>query len=290
MLTIFSIPKAFHGHIDVIQRNAIQSWLRLYPPCEVILCGDDAGVAEVASEFGVRHLPDITRNEYGTPLLSSAFARIQQVAQHRLICYVNADIIFLSHLTACIKRVAFQRFLMVGQRWDLVLTAPLDFQRQDWEQRLMAQVSNHGILHPPSGSDYFVFPTDVMGHLPDFAVGRPGWDNWFIYRARTLGIPVIDVTDVNTVIHQNHDYSHIPHGSDGKSSEGPEADYNLNLVGGFDHVFTLEDATHLMTRHMLLPAWKPSHLRRVWRTLPILRPETRTFVRFVDRLIQKAGS
>jgi len=183
-----------------------------------------------------------------------------------------------------------QRFLMVGQRWDLDVSAPIDFKNEDWEQILRSQVSSRGALHPPSGSDYFIFPNGVMGDLPDFAVGRPGWDNWFIYRARTLGIPVIDVTDANTIIHQNHDYSHVPHGNDSKSSEGPEADYNLNLVGGLDHVFTLQDATHLMTRHMLLPAWKPAHFRRRWRALPILRPQTRGFVRFFDRLIQKAFS
>jgi hypothetical protein len=51
MLTIFTIPKPFRGHIEVIQRNAIESWLRLRPQCEIILCGDDPGVAEAASEY-----------------------------------------------------------------------------------------------------------------------------------------------------------------------------------------------------------------------------------------------
>ncbi len=31
MITIFAIPKPFKGHIDVIQRNAIQSWTKLSP-------------------------------------------------------------------------------------------------------------------------------------------------------------------------------------------------------------------------------------------------------------------
>ena len=31
MLTIFTIPKPFVGHIGVIQRNAIISWLNLSP-------------------------------------------------------------------------------------------------------------------------------------------------------------------------------------------------------------------------------------------------------------------
>src|SRR2546428_763993 len=123
MLTIFSIPKPFRGHIGTIQRNAIQSWLQLSPRCEVILCGNDPGVAEAAAEYGVKHLPHIARKEYGTPFLNSAFEHVQQVATERLIAYVNADIIFLSDLMASVKRITAQRFLMVGQRWELDVRA-----------------------------------------------------------------------------------------------------------------------------------------------------------------------
>ena len=63
MLTIFAIPKAFKGHVDIIQRNALKSWTLLQPQCEIILCGDDPGVAEVAGDFGAEHLPDIERNK-----------------------------------------------------------------------------------------------------------------------------------------------------------------------------------------------------------------------------------
>jgi len=59
LLTIFSIPKAFAGHNGIIQNNAIQSWVRLSPACQVILFGDDPGVAEAARRFGVVHVPDI---------------------------------------------------------------------------------------------------------------------------------------------------------------------------------------------------------------------------------------
>lgn len=46
MLTIFAAPKPFYGYIGVIQTNAIQSWLLLRPECEVILFGDEEGMAE----------------------------------------------------------------------------------------------------------------------------------------------------------------------------------------------------------------------------------------------------
>jgi len=36
-LTIFAIPKAFRGHIGVIQRNAIETWTRMRPAPQVLL-------------------------------------------------------------------------------------------------------------------------------------------------------------------------------------------------------------------------------------------------------------
>ena len=289
LLTIFSIPKPFRGHIGTIQRNAIQSWLQLSPRCEVILCGNDPGVAEAAAEYGVKHLPHIARNEYGTPFLNSAFEHVQQVAKERLIAYVNADIIFLSDLMASVKRITAQRFLMVGQRWDLDVSTPLDFKNEDWEQILRRQVSSYGTLHPPAGSDYFIFPKGVMGEIPPFCVGRPGWDNWFIYRARSLGVPVIDATGANMVIHQNHDYSHIRGGAKLHPLESPDASYNLKLLGDQEPMFTLYDATHLLTRHMLAPAWTLSHFERRWKMLPVWVPWTGPLVRYLDWLIRKVA-
>ncbi len=96
MLTIFTVPKPFRGHIGVIQTNAIQSWVLLRPECETILFGNEEGTAEVASMFGIRHFPDIERNEYGTPLVSSVFGIAQDIASHQLLCYVNADIMLTS--------------------------------------------------------------------------------------------------------------------------------------------------------------------------------------------------
>ena len=67
MITIFSIPKAPVGHTRVIQENAVRSWKAL-ENCEVILFGDEPGLADFAAELGVKHFPDIACNELGTPL------------------------------------------------------------------------------------------------------------------------------------------------------------------------------------------------------------------------------
>ena len=280
MLTIFTIPKPFRGHITIIQRNAIQSWLRLRPVCELILFGDDEGTAEVADEFGVRYIPEVARNEYGTPLINDLFAKAQTLANSDFLCYVNADIILMSDFMEAVQQITSwrRRFLIVGQRWDIDLDKLWNFENNDWEKKLRSYVAKHGVIHPPSGSDYFIFPKGILRTLPPFAVGRPGWDNWVIYHARAIGIPVIDATPMVTVVHQNHDYSHVFNKTD-EPWEGPESNLNRDLIGSWDRVFTLQDANWVLTPQGLRrPKWTRERLRRYMKTLPILHPRLRLLV------------
>ena len=103
-----------------------------------------------------------------------------------------------------------KKFLLVGQRWDLEVNDLIN--DPDQFNGLKQKVFSEGILHPPMGSDYFIFPRECYQEIPEFAIGRAGWDNWFIYKSRFEGWPVIDSTHDITVIHQNHDYRHLPGG------------------------------------------------------------------------------
>ena len=276
MLTLFTIPKPSRGHIGVIQRNAIQSWTLLRPACEIILFGDDDGTAEAAAEFGVRHVSDVARNEYGTPLVNDIFEKAQRPASHDVLCYVNADIILMSDFVAAVQHVSKKKqlFLMVGQRRDLEVNEPLDFNDSKWESRLRAVVVQHGSLHGQSGIDYFVFRRRLYTEIPPLAIGRSVWDNWLVYRARSRGAAVIDATPVVMAVHQNHDFSHHPQGEDGVRG-GPEKERNLKLAGGRSHRFTLWDATWVLGPRGLWPALTYHHLRRRRETLPILFPQDR---------------
>src|SRR5512139_2983176 len=104
LLTVFSAPKPFTDpHIALIQRNAIGSWARL-PETEVILVGEESGLAETAREFGVKHLADVARNPEGTPLVSSIFSLARQASTSPLLVYVNADILLTSSLVASARQ------------------------------------------------------------------------------------------------------------------------------------------------------------------------------------------
>jgi hypothetical protein len=271
MLTLFTIPKPFKGHIAIIQRNAIQSWLQLRPACEIILLGDDPGTAQIANEFGLHHIPDVARSPQGTPLLDSLFERAQQAASCQLLAYVNADIILLSDFVTAVRRLSFQRFVMVGRRWNLNLTQSWDFNQPDWETRLRKVLSERGVLFDPSGIDYFVFSKGLWGQIPPFAIGRTAWDNWLIYRARACGGAVVEATQAITAIHQNHDYTHVSGGFD-EVWYGAEAQRNRELAGGWSYIFTLEDATHILTTERVKFVFNGPRLWRHLNRLPVFYP------------------
>lgn len=241
-ITIFTAPKAFtDSHIATIQRNAIQSWSHLDPQVEVLLVGDEPGMAEVAVEYRLCQLPGVACSPGGTPLVSSIFALARQASQAPLLAYLNADILLLPDFVEAARQVSrlVERFLIVGQRWDLDVRTLLDFS-PGWDGRLRSEVESRGRLHMPAGSDYFLFPRDVFGEIPDFTIGRAGWDNWMIFHARQQGWPVIDATPSIMVIHQDHDYSHLPGGR--PHYEHPESKVNQALAGGSANLYMVLDS------------------------------------------------
>ncbi len=253
MLTLFTLPKPFDGPIDILQRNAIASWTRLRPECEIILIGNEKGTADAAREFGVIHIDHIDRNEHGTPLLNSVFTPAEQAASHPFVCYVNTDIILMSDFMAVMQKFAAncqQKFLLVGMRWNLDLTELLDFNDPEWESKLRLYLKEHGSLHNIAGLDYFAYPKGLFGPIPPFAIGRCVWDNWLLWKALDRGSAVVDLSQCVTIIHQNHDYAHIVDMPDLPGRERlfqcPERERNIELAGGLGHVRDLSAATHFL--------------------------------------------
>ncbi len=262
-ITLFSAPKPFtNPHIAVIQRNAIRSWQNLGEQVQIVLIGEEEGLAETAAELGICHLRQVQRNEQGTPLVSSIFSLAREFSSAPVLAYVNGDILLLSDFVQAVRHAADQleRFLLISQRWDLAVPRELDF-TGDWEQRLKAELTRKARLHPPAGSDVFVFPRREFDPLPDFAIGRAGWDNWMIYSARKNGIPVVDATSSMTVIHQDHDYSHLPGGK--PHYDLPESQVNMQMGGGPGSMYTILDSTcRLENGRIKAPAWSWLRLTR----------------------------
>jgi hypothetical protein len=239
--TLFSIPKPFEGSIGEIQLNALRSWVALGDGVQVVLLGDEAGVADAASTAGAEHVPAVERSDLGTPRLDSAFAEVETVARRPLRCFVNADIILLDDFLPAVEAVAarYERFLMIGRTYDLAAVAA---EEVDDPAALQARAHAVGTRRGAAAIDYFVFTAGLFGDLPPFLVGRAGFDNWLVWKARQEG-PVIDASERVCAVHQSHDYGHLSGGKE-EAYRGEEAAVNIDLVGGKDRLYTIHDASH----------------------------------------------
>lgn len=279
MLTLFTTAKPFRGHFSVIQYNALRSWKMLGPDVEIFLFGDDEGSAKAAAELSLRHEPKVEQNEHGATLLSGIFEKAQQVAKHDLVCYVNCDIVLTSDFRRAAERLLTWRkpFLMVGRRWDTDITEPLDFSDPAWEGRVVSLAKSKGFQRFYYNIDYFAFTRGLYRDIPPLAIGRRWWDNWLVWRARELQVPVVDASTVVCAVHQNHDYSHHPLGMPGVW-EGEEARRNLELTATGKRARTIEDATFRITVEGIMPNrfyWLAPAKRRV----RAARQAVRTFFR-----------
>jgi hypothetical protein len=271
-LTIFATPKKFDGHIGVIQRNAIQSWTRMSPRPHIILFGTDSGTAEISREFGLVHVPNIQCNQWGTPLVSDLFAQAETLSASPVLSYVNSDIVLFDDFPQALARVSAltQNFLMVGRRTDLDIKDDISFQN-DWAEALRQRARREGRLQIARSIDYFAFSRGLYPAMPPLAIGRFWWDNWLLWKARSLNAAVVDATCEVLIVHQNHDYSHTNYGPSKEELMASEecilnarltcadsADYDAGFF--WRYAYTIDDATHRLTS-----AGLQSNRRRLWK-------------------------
>src|ERR1700730_1694260 len=196
MITFFTTAKPFEGHSGIIQRNALQSWKLLHPDVEVILFGDENGVASVCAEYGLRHEPQVLRHGSGMKYLDYLFAKAQKLARHEYLCYSNCDIIFFSDFYKAFVEAAEwkKQFLMVGQRWDTDVTEPIDFDNPNWSKDLRMLAQKKGFRQKMHFVDYFVFSKGLYDEVPPLLIGRSFWDHWLVWKALSRQAPVVDCT------------------------------------------------------------------------------------------------
>jgi hypothetical protein len=259
VITFFTIPKPFEGHIGVIQRNALRSWLHVAPGVQVIAIGETSG------DIAVEHVADVARNEHGTPLLDDAFRIADEHARHDVLCFANSDILLPPSLARAVvvTQQSHGRFLIVGECRNAHIKSELMPDSIPWQL--------HGAKRGADAIDYFVYSRGLYSDLPPFAIGRTVFDNWLVWRARSAGATVVDATTSVRALHQDHSYAHV--GTLGGIRVSPEAVENRRLSGGGrERLFSRFDATHRLVGDRLLPnplgvAHLGETVRRAWAKL-----------------------
>lgn len=287
MITIFSTPKNFEGIFDIIQKNAINSWRALGNDIEIIIFGDSKGAKEIAENVAAIYIPIVKKSSNGVPILSDLFAQAEEIAKYKILTFINADIMLPFNFIDIFKKIEirFKKFLMVGYRWDLEIKEEINFEKINDIQVFWKNLLINAKKHPSSGIDFFIFKKKTFRSLPDFIIGRPGYDNWLIWYARRRLIPVVDISNKIRVIHQNHHFNFHNVNKDPKIHLEEDGLENKRLAE--DNYLNLKDANYEIIDDKIIKKEKYDFKNRNLGRLEIIYPELYYFFSFYKRLIRR---
>ena len=137
----------------------------------------------------------------------------------------------------------FKQMLVVGRRTNYMFRESEEIYNLDPVYRY----ATAGELFTTRAQDFFIsthsgFP---WGSIPDFVVGRVGYDNWLVATAVNRNFSVVDATATVTALHQTGvDGNNAGH----RKQKGDDPYFNKRLAGRFHYSNGITTCANLMTR------------------------------------------
>jgi len=251
-MIIFSSPKPFNEVTTPVQLSAIRSWTLACPGARVFLFGDLQVVRPICEREGWLYAGSLPVTERGGEILSAMFSGMTRKYPNEMLLYLNSDILLehtFSRSLAGLEQVPGP-WLASCRRW--CLPAWEEGAKQGPELlKFLGSVEARGHFGPASALDLFLFRGLDLVSMPPFRIGHAGWDNWMIYHACMLGIPVIDLSLTTRACHCRHDYSYARGNSSPKIRDGILEQENAWLLERENRRFHLGHASH---------EWRNGHL------------------------------
>lgn len=209
MIVFVTTTKPFNDSFYTIQKNAILSWKKLNIEKRIIVLSDDLSAKQFCDEHDIICLPIKNKSEKtNIPKFNGLYEEgIKNTGDNDVMCIINADIILNDSFVDTVNKFKESlpnenRFLLVGQRIDCNFNGlEIDYNKEDWRSDIP-----NGVLHSPSGVDYFVMSNKTFSSIPDFYISRFNYDGWIIGSAFNDGVKCVDCTATIEAIHQNHGY------------------------------------------------------------------------------------
>jgi hypothetical protein len=183
--------------------NAFKTWNRL--GINITLFGpDDKEFRKLLDKYNIVwcHEPEL-HSSSKLPFLSDLLQTIINVCETEYMCYINCDIMIFEDFlkTFSFLKENVEDFFMVGQRWDWLNPISIDDNMAD--AQIIEIAKSNGRLHSKGGIDYFAFKKDILGNIsvPCFLIPRCRWDHWLTGISKKKGVPLINTTSTNFVIH-----------------------------------------------------------------------------------------
>ena len=223
--------------------NTLRLWSQLTPSVRPILYYSPgkqmlSGLHRLARSLGweVYQCPAVSSTPGRLPVLRQMFLHAQQTgARTAFYGYANGDIVFDESLMTTLRALRpytkiFRRLLLVGRRINYKMQ-PNEAISQLSEVKRLARL---GTWFMSTALDYFVSTYDgyPWRDIPDFVVGRVGYDDWLVANAIAREIPVVDASASLTALHQTG----VDGNEAGRQANVMDRFINHGLAGGaFDY-------------------------------------------------------
>ena len=223
-----------------VHNQTLKNWASLAPAVLSVLYlmpNDRAYWTRRATELGWK-VEKVPRTRAGVPVVKDMYNVTSEKYPSPFIGFANADIMFGNSLVQTLvgltqnnkELVHGGMSLIVGRRRRIE-----DSKVNDTSGEYVDSIAPHLRMYSRYGQDYFLFGNGGKFHwdrVPDFVVGRLGYDNWFVVMAQRWNITLIDGTQTLHIFHQV--------GKDGVSSsrvlnKGKDKRLNYKVVGKFSY-------------------------------------------------------
>lgn len=228
--------RKFKPPFDKIQRSAIYSWKS--NDIKVIAPLNEVGLEEKCSNYqNVEFIGDVKRaRELGfhhqSPVVSDMISKALPKIDTVMVALINSDIIipedFSSILQKMLDKYGYDIYV-VGARQNIELEENIDSiekLKAVWKQK-------RGSYDQATSSDIFIASKytwrKIIHEMPDYILGRWGWDNYLHMRAEILKLNKYNCSEAIPILHCNHDFRHILLQEKARERDAASSKHNLGL-------------------------------------------------------------
>ena len=220
LVTLFTTMKLNDAR-GTINNNTLRLWASMKQWANVVLFvteRDDPVWQNMAKELGwsVYLAPRLIA---GVPVLKDMFTYvIDNISPSTpFVGYANSDIVFTESLESTLSALMHANFskvqgtglLLIGRRTKVYANTLAE--AKSVQDISLQKVTGSGQISENTGYSLDYFITTHNGYpwhrVPDFIVGKPGYDNWLVVKALDWNLKVIDLSVTCTVLHQELDYA-----------------------------------------------------------------------------------
>ncbi|ELT89173.1 hypothetical protein CAPTEDRAFT_221789 [Capitella teleta] len=239
LLTLFTTFKPSKDRRNVY-RSIIRNWGLMRPAVQPVLYATpdtDHSLSDYARQHGWDVYPVPRSNRFKTPFLKDMYLHAEKHYRTHFYGYSNGDLLFdqglLDTLTDLHTALPHNRSMVVGRRTNYVLkdfdkdledlTTIKDFAAAQKERAESVRVFKAVAI------DYFISNRGGVNwqKLPNFVIGRAGYDNYLIFFARKhCKAVVVDASRTIRALHLQGAGFKLTH----RTSNDTDSKYNLRII------------------------------------------------------------